>query len=380
MTKGKGALSFKIFSLIVSLAFVFSCLSLSSCAKKHKAGAEFIGDFLSSEVWLVVSDEIEEKIYAETIDECSSLVAAAENALSTEISTSDVSRYNALRFGESVLISDMTAAVIASARAVYEKTDGAFDPTVYPLVDLWGFSARFDARYAPRYPFDREKNADGSLPLPDEKYLSAFKELVDFSKVGLIEDDNGFYLKKNCPSVTVDGEKYEQKIDLSGIAKGYLAQRLVEIVDKKGIKNYYLSLGTSSVYLGEGKAWNTELTDPSDESRAAFAKASLSGTGVTTSGTYENEYTLSGRKYHHVIDVTTGESAKTDILSVTVVGTDLAFADALSTALVAVGYEKALDIIRRFDGFKYVFVLAGGEVFSDIPLTLMNEKYSLKAI
>ncbi|MBP5372991.1 MAG: FAD:protein FMN transferase [Clostridia bacterium] len=363
-------------------ATVFCVFCLSACSFSQKTGVCYLGSFLSADVILYLYESVDNSVYERVERECKNAVSEAEAALSTKVADSDVSRFNALSFGERTAISKTTKRLIESAKNLYSTTGGAFDPATYSLVDLWGFSSRFDEFYTPTKPYDRQKNAEGSFPLPDRSFVEAFKELTDFSLVEIVEEGGATYLKKNCPSITVGGTVYDQQIDLSGIAKGYLSDALKTIILSAGIKDFYLSLGTSSLYLGSknGEAWNTELVDPSGRGRSAFASIPLLNKSVSTSGTYEHSYTLNGKKYHHIIDAESGAPSDTDLLSAVVIGGDGEYADALSTALVVLGSEKALEFIADNKDFDFVLLTDGGKVYSTVELTLINKEYELIAV
>ena len=369
-----------IFSLF--MAVFFCVLSVSACSPGKVSGVVYLGSFLSADAILYLYEPISNERAKAIKTDCKNELSEAEKTFSTEIAKSDVAKFNALKSGESVEVSKETYELIEEAKRLNAASDGAFDPTVFRLVDLWGFSARFDERYVKTEPYDRERVAGGALPLPDEKYVDAFKDLADLSSVEAESEGEKYYLKKNALSVTVDGEAYDQQIDLSALAKGYLCDRLKKILFENGVKEYYLSLGSSSIYLGErnGGKWDLELVDPSSESRASFSKIPLSNVFVSTSGTYEKAYTFEGKKYHHIIDGRTGAPFETDLLSVAVIGGNGLFSDALSTALVALGSEKALEKIGVTEGYDFVLVTESGKVYSTLPLTLINNNYELIVI
>lgn len=373
----------KVKRIISLLSATFFCvLFISACAQFTVTGVRYLGSFLSADVILYLSKSVENSVYEAVEKDCKKAVNEAEAALSTKITDSDIARFNSLSFGERTEISDITKRLIESAKTLYIATDGAFNPATFSLVDLWGFSSRFDAFYAPTEIYDRERNTDGSLPLPENGFVEAFKELTDFSSVEIVEEGNKTYLKKNCPSVSVGGRAFVQKIDLSGVAKGYLSDVLKQVISSAGIKDFYLSIGTSSLYLGSkgGDAWKTELVDPADEKRGAFATAFFEEKSVSTSGIYENSYTLNGKRYHHIIDGKIGAPAETDLFSVAVIGGSGEYADGLSTALVVMGSAKALEFISAKTDLDFVFVTDSGKVYSTLNLTLTNKDYELIAI
>lgn len=117
-------------------------------------------------------------------------------------------------------MSSLTAQLFQIARAAYEDTDGAYDPTVYPLVDLWGFSPRFNRNtYQPTQPYDRAY-VDGKLPLPDPVYIEALTRLVGMETIVLTGDEaTGWRLEKNTPPVTAGGCTFQAQLDLAALPR-----------------------------------------------------------------------------------------------------------------------------------------------------------------
>ena len=264
---------------------------------------------------------------------------------------SDISRFNEARGGESVRVSPLTADIISVAKKLHAFTGGAFNPAVENLVDLWGFTPRFRNGNNMPKAYDRPVRADGGIPLPDRRYVEAFRRLSDFSLVTLSGDEkNGYLLTKAAKDVVVDGTAYSLKIDLGGIAKGYGAQKAEAILRAHGYDYGYVNLGMSSLKLlrrnvseeGAPSAfmWSVAVSNPDDRSRTCMTLFGKD-TGVSTSGTYDVHYLLDGRDYSHIIDPATGEPTLSDVLSVTVLGPDACADDAISTALCAMGRERA---------------------------------------
>lgn len=356
-------------ALISIFAFGFGC------SEKKVVGAKYLGSFLSSDVYLYLAEEVPSSRYDELETTCAELIAEYERVFSVAKENGELNAFNRVESGEKFEISKRLDALFTLSRELYEKTDGAFDPTVYPLVDLYGFSYRFDGAYSPVYPFDRSRDGE-VLPLPEQKFVSAFASLANLSAIERTEEDGRVFLKKTL-FVDVDGVTYQQQADMSSVAKGALADDLRAVIDGHSVKNYYLSLGTSSLYLGNnnGEPWGVQIVDPKSSERLALCEIPLESVSVSTSGTYEKSYYVGGRKIHHVIDAATGESAKTDILSVAVVGENGAYCDGLSTALIAMGFDRAKEFIKKTSGYSFVFVLEDGRVFSDLAVKPINADY-----
>ena len=136
----------------------------------------------------------------------------------------------------------------------------------------------------------------------------------------------------------------EARLDLGGIAKGWIAARLVDKLEQAGCTSGLVDLGTSSVYaIGskpDGSPWRVGLRDPKDSMSSLAGVVEICDEAITSSGLYDQEFELDGQKYWHILDPKTGYPAQTDMLGVTLIGTDLMQGDALSTTLSVMGIEE----------------------------------------
>lgn len=283
-----------------------------------------------------------ENLFAEIDNLMSTLDAVSD----TQTVGSDINNFNYSNTGAVIEIHRYTYEMLNIAHKMYEITQGAFNPAVYRLVDLWGFSSR-TYRLNGDLPYDRKWDG-GSYPLPEQKYIDAFLKLTDFSTVNAYEQDGKYYVKKNSPSVTVDGVEYTQWIDLGGIAKGYAADLSKEIITKYGYDKGYVNVGTSSftfLKYTDDKAWELGLQDPFN-GWSSYAKVFVENVMISTSGQYNRRYTTDGVEYSHIIDGTTGRPAQTGIVTITTIGGSAAEDDCLTTALTVMGLDKAVEFIN----------------------------------
>ena len=264
----------------------------------------------------------------------------------------------------------------------YHATGGAFTPSAYKLTDLWGFTSRFaDDGYSPSYAYDRERT-DGFLPLPKEEYIAAFREQAQSLPYELITDGGKYYALKRGAAATVNGVSYNFEVDLSAIAKGYACDVAESLIEESGIKGAYISLGGSSMYLSakDGKEWSLGVVDPTSDFRVSFARVAVKDKFVATSGTYENSYITDGKVYHHIIDASVGAPAETDLASVTLIGNSGAETDALATALVIYGRERALEYLKN-SNMNFVLVTNDNKVYTDLEnFTLLNEAFTVEKL
>ena len=257
-----------------------------------------------------------------------------EQRLSRTIDTSDVAQLNAN--GTAVLSND-TAALLRSALEYSAETNGAFDVTIAPLVQLWGITTD-----SPRVPLQEE--IDALLPLVGSEHVRL--------------DGDTAALDEGCA------------IDLGGIGKGYASDKAAELFAGSSISGGFVSLG-GNVYVhgttAEGKPWNVAIQDPNNTEGFACT-LHLSGAFVVTSGGYQRYFTApDGTVYQHIIDPATGWPVQNGLLSVSIVarradGGTGTMADAYSTALYVMGEDGAVDFWRQQGTFDMVLVTADGRV------------------
>ncbi len=289
-----------------------------------------------------------------------------------QLTASDISRYNNAKCGEKLKINYDTYKMLQIAQEMYVVTNGAFNPATYRLVDLWGFSSRVysNGNFGLRY--DRPVTANEffttGYPLPKEEYVTAFSnpDFTDFSANAVILEeeiiDNGteYYVTKNVQPAIVGDEKYEQWLDLGGVAKGYVVDLVKQYLTKNGITRYDVDAGSSSQtygYYANGESMELRIENSFDElvgilplPLVGFKVANKS---VSTSGQYVRKYTTEGIEYSHIIDGTRGAPAQTGIKSITLTFPDddgsefwACKADCLSTALTVLGRDGIVEFFN----------------------------------
>lgn len=317
-------------------------------------------------------------------------LASLEQSLSTTVATSSVAAFNAAQAGEKVQVDELTYRVLQQAKAVYELTDGYYNPAVYTSVDLYGFTP---AENRVGQPYDRTavNNPDGTsyLPLPAQEYIDAFAALAaHFADVTLSVENGAYYCTKPADAfVEADGVRYEMKIDLGGIGKGVAADAVNEMFDRYGFAYGYFNFGSSSMaikksYETSDRSWELRFDDPR-ATGGQYARMNVQSVCLSTSGDYENYYVADGVRYCHIIDPFTGSPVQTGVAAVTVLGGSAAEDDALTTALMAMGRERAIEFINRKLGDRKVVMLCFngdvGEVITNClgDITLLNTNYRI---
>lgn len=365
-------------TLAVSAVVLACTMALCACGTGELAAFDDYDHFGTMTRWVYVREKTQD---AQAIwDKLTARADEIENSVSTEIEESDISRFNAAAAGERVSIDADTWQMLTVAKEVYEETSGQYNPATGLLVDLWGFSPRHrKANYAPVLPYDRE---DFLEELPAEKYLKAFSSecVLDFSKVELGQDEQGYYVDKPADAqVEVDGVVYTMQLNLSGIGKGFCADEGTKILQDAGQKYGYYNLGASSMVLlsdpsHRDTGWSVSVTSPRDfpdnmsnewpRPPRPYATLRAHDIVLSTSGDYEQYYELEGTRYCHIVDPNTGYPIGADpsqsgsyVVCATVIGGNAAAGDARATALCCMTLDEALSYSRAHSSdFKVLFV------------------------
>jgi FAD:protein FMN transferase len=244
--------------------------------------------------------------------------------MSTYIDDSEISQFNASSSTDWFEVSADTAKVVHLALSIHHLSNGAFDITVAPLVNLWGF---------------------GPTPEPDEMPSDAvIDELLQF--VGSEK------LQVRLEPPALKKQIAGMKIDLSAIAKGHGVDRVAHKLDLAGVNNYFVEIGGEIRTKGtrlDGLPWQVGIERPDPEKRALHQVVGLSNGSMATSGDYRNFLELSGKRVTHFIDPKSGRPVASELVSASVIADDCATADAIATALMASGtLNNAIELTERY--------------------------------
>ena len=270
-----------------------------------------------------------------------------EKLLSVTDENSDIYKLNNAS-GKELTLNPDTCRIIELAKNASAQTQGKFDPTIYPVLKLWGFT-------------------EDEYSVPAKAEIASAMKSVDYKNITLGIDH------------TVSLQNGAQ-IDLGGIAKGYIADKAANAMKAAGCTSGLISLGGNVRTIGEkadGTAWNIGIKEP--DGNSYFATVTLQeDRSVITSGAYQRNFTKDGVTYHHIIDPKTGKPADSEALSVTIIGKDGALCDALSTALYIGGTEFAEKV--RNSEFEYVILAHDGVIYASSSLkgkiSLSNSSYT----
>jgi len=265
-----------------------------------------------------------------------SVLEDVNSSMSTYLPDSEISRFNAHPVGEWFPLSPAFETVLSAALAIGWSSDGAYDVTVGPLVNLWGFGP------------------DGPLASPPSG--DAITELLQ--RVGqdhLRLDGEGRRLSKDVPVY----------LDFSSIAKGYAVDRVAQWLGAQGLDRFLVEVGGEMRLAGRsgrGDLWRIAIERPDSADRAVAGAIRLTDVGVATSGDYRNFFELDGRRYSHSIDPRAGYPVAHDLVSVTVVHPSAMMADGWATALVVLGYDAAMAVALE-QGLAVYFIRRQGDSY-----------------
>ncbi|MBE7088979.1 MAG: FAD:protein FMN transferase [Clostridiales bacterium] len=319
-------------------------------------------------------------------EEIISYIDSVESSISTNVESSSVYAFNQANAGERVEIDKIAYEILTLAKNMCEFTEGYYNPAVYYSVDLYGFAPRSEGQTAP---YDRQGGA--STALPEAKYITAFQQLSQCFNQVVIEELEGKYYatKPQNAFVQVDGVTYSLKVDLGGIGKGYIVDEVNNMYDKYGFDYGYFTFGSSSIFVNkfynnDEKTFNLAFTDPRGAYGETYATVKVLDVSISTSGDYEKYYKIDEVRYSHLLNPFTGSPIQTGIMSATVIGGTAAEGDALTTALTAMGRDKAISFINQnLKDYKVVFSyesVNGTQVISNFAgLNLSNAEYQIKS-
>ncbi len=260
-----------------------------------------------------------------------SLLLVFNQSLSTYMPDSEISRFN--RGDSLVFESRFFYPILTKSKEVFTKTEGAFDPTVGPLVNVWGFGPE-------------------GASLADSTSIPELLKQVGLEKVAF----DSLQAKKSIPGIY---------LDFSAIAKGYGVDEVGKFLQSKGINHFLVEIGGELMARGSnenGELWRVGISKPDEEGAAdeLFGIVALNGKGLATSGNYRNFYVVDGKKFSHTISPFTGFPVVHGLLSATAVADDCMTADAYATAMMVMGTEKSIALQKEVDGLE-IFLIYNDE-------------------
>ncbi len=270
----------------------------------------------SYSVKLIVDKPLSDKEERATADMIRTALQRIDSLMSTYRPDSEISRFNNMDIPGELKVASETLSVMLRAAEINRTTNGFFDVTVEPLVRLWGFGS---------------VGFNGKLPSPED--LDRAMSAVGMSNI--LIDESRLMLGKRTPV----------SIDLSAIAKGYAVDVVAGKMHHSGYTNFMVEVGGEIFVSGRnlaGKEWVLGIEQPDFAGRKAYTVVALDGQAMATSGDYRNYYLKDGQKFSHTLDPRSGAPVRHQTASVSVVAKNCMDADALATALMAMGEAEGL--------------------------------------
>ncbi len=300
-------------------------------------------DFISEDSSFFTRNKDAQKKCEEFIDECSAACTRYDFLFSTTKEGGDIWSINHAE-GDPVEVDKETYDLIEKALYYAELSDGAFDPTIGTVTDLWNF------------------HADTDMAVPDDSSMSEALSHVDYKNVVLSSEDGRYKVQ------LLDKDA---RLDLGGIAKGYIADRLKELYIERGATSGIINLGGNVLLIGSKPSgtgasisYTTGVQKPFGEANETMVTLSLEDKSVVTSGIYDRFFEKDGNIYHHLLDSRTGMPVENNLYSATIVSDSSADGDALSTICYCLGQEKGMELIESIPDTYLLFITDQYEVVS----------------
>ena len=337
--------------LVVSVLVMLPYLRAKSTPGNYEFGGQTMGTYFKVQIARTDRSTGEVRAFTKQVDH---LLGTINRQMSTYDPESQISRFNASSETNAPFsVAPQFARVAGRALAIAQMTGGAFDPTVGPLVEVWGFA---DERT------DRRR-------IPSAEAIEAARSRSGASRLTVSTNS----IRKAHP---------ETEIDLSAIAKGYAADAITELATRRGFENVFVEVGGEIAALGSSPArspWRVAIEVPRHGAPVGadpwFATVTLSDAGIATSGDYRNYFESEGRLYGHIIDPRTGYPISNGVASVSVIARDCMTADALATALTVMGPDAGITLVEASPGIEALFIL---RTATNTLSTLSSSGFSMK--
>jgi thiamine biosynthesis lipoprotein len=305
-------------------AIVLAFLLLLSGCQKSPEGVQLSGPIYGTQ-WSLIYHGADESITEEKVrDAVLEAFSVVDGSMNHYLPSSTLSELNRLPAMEVMEVDWDFALVFNTALDIYFATEGAYDPSVSPLINLWGFGP------------------GGVTRRPTDEEIAAVEPVVGLDEFAWDLSTRGF-VKRHTKAT----------LDFSSIAKGYAVDIAADSLDDLGVEHFMLEVGGEIQVRGaspRGDAWRLAVERPTPGSRGQIYTAiEVRDIGVATSGDYRNFFEEGGRRFSHLIDPRSGYPIEHDLVSATVVHPSTMIADAWATALMVVGTEEALRLADRYE-------------------------------
>ncbi|MFT4556907.1 MAG: FAD:protein FMN transferase [Planctomycetales bacterium] len=306
---------------------VFACCMLA-CVALLLTGFDaslttvLTGETMGTSYRLVLSEQLNKSESATLQSNVDQALNQLEDQMSTWRPDSELSRFNSSASTDWIPVSHDTAFVVSQAKRIWKISDGAFDPTVAPLIKLWHFAE--DA---------------GEQTLPSDADVEQARAAIGFAEIDVRLDPPA--LRKKRP---------ELQLNLSAIAKGYAVDVVSKLLTDRVPGGHLVEIGGEMRSIGrkaDGSSWTAGIETPDALPRQIHAALRLDDQSLATSGDYRNYFEVAGQRYSHTIDPATGRPVTHNLTSVSVLAEDCLTADALATAIEVLGPERGMELAER---------------------------------
>lgn len=339
---------------LIFLLLVVIIILLVACTAKTESYINKNGFLLDTFINIKIYDYKDEAV----LEECFQLIRELENILSVHIKGSDLWNLKENSGKKWVEVSEHTINVLEKSIQVSQKTNGLFDITSGPLINLWNI-------HPPEgyYPTDQERLA--AINLVNYKYVS-----ID---------------KKNAK---VYLEKDNMEVNLGAVAKGYIADQVKLFLQSKGIHKAIINLGGNVLTLGkhsEKRPFKVGIQDPNSVRGEYIGMVNISDQSVVSSGIYERFFEYNNKKYHHILNPFTGFPEENNLIQVTIVSKDSIDGDIFSTAAYLLGLDKGMTMIEKTNGLEAIFITKNKEIYLSSGIeeefsSKENTNYTIKTV
>lgn len=320
----------KAFSVLILIIMLVGCSNENEVNTSKTTSTTTVNDTIpASKEFFAMDTYMEVDAYGDNgekaVAKAEKEVNKLDSILSTGKSTSEISKLNK---NKKQVVSADTMSLIKESIKISKETNSAFNPTIYPLMELWGFTTK-------------------NYYVPKDNEIKTLLNHMDIDNIKIDERKNEVSFKDS-----------NMKIDLGAIAKGYTSSKIIDIFNENNIKSGMVTLGGNVQVLGkkpDGSLWKVGIQNPIGEDEY-LGVLQTSDKAVITSGGYERNFTKNGKTYHHILDPSNGYPANNGLTSVTIISSDGTLADALSTSLFVMGKDKAIDFYKK-SNYNFDFIL-----------------------
>jgi thiamine biosynthesis lipoprotein len=326
-----------------------SALAVTGMVSALAWGCAFTGEKIYTSTIFAMDTVMELQIAGgrDFTPEAEEYIRRLEKELSVTDASSEIAGLNADGEGE---LTEEVGSILLQAKDVCDRTGGALDITIYPVLRAWGFTT-------------------GEYRVPGDDEIAELLRSVDYKGIDIEVEENASDSDSGdgAGSTVKVGLSEGMQVDLGSVAKGYTGTAVADMLRSEGVTHALLNLGGNVQCIGskpDGNPWKVAIKSPfPDSDSGMIGVVEADDVAIITSGGYERYFEEDGKRYWHILDPETGRPAENGLVSVTIVGKDGLLCDGLSTALFVEGLDKAIEQYRQSDDFEAIFVTENREVY-----------------